>query len=106
MVEYIREQLSEEELLCQLAEEATELAQAALKLRRAYDGSNPTPVTGEKAFTNLQEEIADVKLLLKVLGMDGPNDRAKHSHIMQVKTARWARRLEALKRGKENDGKE
>ena len=36
MIEYIREQLSKEELLCQLAEEASELAQAALKLRRVY----------------------------------------------------------------------
>jgi hypothetical protein len=31
------------ELLAGVAEEAAELAQAALKLRRAYDGTNPTP---------------------------------------------------------------
>lgn len=32
--------LPKEELLCQLAEECTELAQAALKLRRAITGVN------------------------------------------------------------------
>ena len=63
-----------------------------------YDGSNPTPTTAEKAYANLQEEIADVKLLLKVLGLDGPNDRAKHAHIAQLKLTRWARRLEALEK--------
>lgn len=31
------------ELLAGLAEEAAELTQAALKLRRCYDGTNPTP---------------------------------------------------------------
>ena len=35
--------LPETEILAQLAEEASELAQAALKLRRALDGTNPTP---------------------------------------------------------------
>ena len=67
MIEYIQEKLTTEELLCQLAEEATELAHAALKLRRVYDGSNPTPTTDAEAIGNLHEEIADVKLLLKLL---------------------------------------
>ena len=35
--------LPKTEILAQLAEEASELAQAALKLRRALDGTNPTP---------------------------------------------------------------
>ena len=33
-IEYIASKLSREDILCQLAEEASELAQAALKLRR------------------------------------------------------------------------
>lgn len=33
------------DLLCQLAEEASELAQAALKLKRAMEGTNPTPMS-------------------------------------------------------------
>lgn len=35
--------LPKAEILAQLAEEASELAQAALKLRRAIDKENPTP---------------------------------------------------------------
>lgn len=35
--------LPKTEILAQVAEEASELAQAALKLRRALDGTNPTP---------------------------------------------------------------
>lgn len=35
--------LPKTEILAQLAEEASELAQAALKMRRALDGTNPTP---------------------------------------------------------------
>ena len=42
--------LSREELLAQLAEECSEAAQAALKLRRAGSGENPTPVSEEDAF--------------------------------------------------------
>ena len=37
--------LPEEELLAKLAEECSEAAKAALKLRRARDGVNPTPVS-------------------------------------------------------------
>jgi len=44
-LEKIRKMLTEDELLCQLAEEAAELSQAALKLRRVLTGVNPTPVS-------------------------------------------------------------
>ena len=93
MVEFIRQHLSQEELLCQLAEEASELAQAALKLRRTLSTVNPTPVSYGEAFDNLNEEIVDIKLLLKCLRLDGPNDRAEHVHIMQQKAARWVKRI-------------
>ena len=93
MIDYIQKTLPTAELLAQLAEEAAELSQAALKLRRVYDGTNPTRTTYEDALGNLHEEIADIKLLLKVLELDDPNKRAKHAHIMQEKVARWERHL-------------
>lgn len=55
------------ELLAQLAEECSEAAQAALKLRRAGSGENPTPVSEEDAFHKLIEELADVMLSASVL---------------------------------------
>lgn len=48
----IIDHLSQGEILAQMAEELAEAAQAALKLRRALDDSNPTPnmsKCGEKA---------------------------------------------------------
>ena len=46
----ILHRLPPEELLCQLGEECGELAQAALKLRRARTDKNPTPRTREECM--------------------------------------------------------
>lgn len=81
------------ELLAGLAEEASELAQAALKLRRAYDGTNPTPVTEEDAYDALLEEIADVELYLDQLSIN----RQRIEEIKGVKAFRWVKRLERIK---------
>ena len=60
-IDIIRDNVHELERLAQLAEEAAELAQAALKLRRVYKRTgNPTPVTLQGAYQNLLEELADV----------------------------------------------
>lgn len=48
-------------MLEQMAEEAAELAQAALKLARVLRAENPTPVTLEEAKMNLTEEFTDVQ---------------------------------------------
>ena len=81
------------EILCQLAEEAAELAKAALKLRRAIDGCNPTPVTREEAEKKLEEEIADVEVCLNVLGYHTDEHLFTQSEIMQEKLERWSNRL-------------
>jgi hypothetical protein len=57
---YIRSTLSDRDLLEQLAEEAAELSQAALKLIRADGGTNPTPIDESAAFDSLEEEFMDV----------------------------------------------
>lgn len=93
MIEFIQETLSKEELLAQLAEEATELAHAALKLRRVYDGTNPTPVKRSEAFSNLMEEIADVELVLIVLRYDNSMLLGEKHKLMDAKLKRWADRL-------------
>jgi NTP pyrophosphatase (non-canonical NTP hydrolase) len=88
---YIRSTLRRDELLCGLAEEAAELAQAALKLRRAIDCSNPTPVREAEAYEKLLEEVADVRLYEDMLRLH--NDNAKMSKIRKEKVTRWADRL-------------
>ena len=56
------------ELLAGMAEEAAELSQAALKLRRTIDKSNPTPVSTGEASHKLNEEFADVVLCAAEIG--------------------------------------
>lgn len=93
-IEVIREKLPVGELLCQLAEEANEMGKAALKLRRAITGINPTPVTVQEAYDNLLEEIGDVNNSLEALGYDGSLDRVRASLAANEKLHRWADRLE------------
>lgn len=83
-----------DELLCQLAEEASELAQAALKLRRTLSNVNPTPTTRREAEDALLEEIADVKLCLHVAGLESCPRKIKVNGIISSKAARWLKRLE------------
>lgn len=59
--------LSEPVRLEQLAEEAAELAHAALKLSRILRGENSTPVPEESARKHLTEEIADVMVVVDSL---------------------------------------
>lgn len=92
MIEYIREQLPVEELLAMLAEEAAELAHAALKLRRVYDGTNPTPVRASDAFAALREELADVRLCARVLGLN--QSQVEQDKIIDRKLTRWCERLQ------------
>ena len=92
--EYIREQLPDEVLFVQLAEEATELAHAAMKLRRTYDTINPTPVTYSEALEALKEEIADVRLLLVVLGYNQYS--LEIGRTMRAKLERWVQRLKEV----------
>lgn len=93
-IEKIRAAMPEAELLCLLAEEAAELAQAALKLRRCLTGVNPTPTPIEEAEANLREELADVRLVAEVLDR-GTRIQNQIDSIAAGKLGRWEKRLEA-----------
>lgn len=88
----VKKRLSDEDLLCQLAEECSELTQAALKMRRAMTGTNPTPVGTNEAAMSIIEEIADVLLILRVLGY--PHETQDVEPIQIQKLFRWVRRLD------------
>lgn len=81
-----------------LAEEGAELAQAALKLRRAYDGTNPTPKTVGECLDNPQEEVADVLLSLRIYceadHIDFEDFLDGMDEIMIKKSDRWIERLQ------------
>ena len=96
----ISDYLPKTEILAQLAEEASELSQAALKLRRALDGKNPTPKSVEECEANLLEEVADVKVALGAYVEDAkPCVRAvvteEIGKTADRKLDRWLSRLQA-----------
>nr|DAH53414.1 MAG TPA: nucleoside triphosphate pyrophosphohydrolase [Caudoviricetes sp.] len=95
----IVEKVGVEEVLAQLAEESSELSQAALKLRRKLTDKNPTPTRIEICSDNFTEEIADVILCLNILGWLTTYKRAKIEEIKEYKLDRW---LERLKEVEEN----
>lgn len=94
-IDTIRAALPEDELLVQLAEEAAELAHAALKLRRCKVRLNPTPVLPMQAEANLIEELADVQLVAEVLDR-GTRIKNQLDGIAESKLGRWAKRLEEV----------
>lgn len=87
---YVSENLTERETLEQLAEEAFELAQAALKLIRAKKlSNNSTPMTEDDANMNLAEEIDDVIMCVCLYYGGMP-----FSDVMAMpKWKRWVERL-------------
>ena len=98
-INFIAEKVGKEEILAAVAEEATELAQAALKLRRAYDGRNYTPNTDYMCLKNMAEEMADLELCIEVLKNSLPGEQViflnnRKPAIKNKKLDRWVERLE------------
>ena len=87
--------LPKTEILAQLAEEASELAQAALKLRRALDGTNPTPKSVEDCQKAFEEEYADVMVCMVALDSLGYRKMYDRVEIIaSEKYYRWLHRLQ------------
>ena len=104
-LEYIAANLSDEDILCQIAEEAAELAKAVLKLRRVITETNPTPVSDEEAVDSIIEEYADTIGAFEVwaakCGGDGVRIvGADIAEIIDKKYSRWAQRI---KEGKNHE---
>lgn len=93
-LERLRALLPECEALTSLAEECSELAQAALKYRRCLDGTNWTPKTEEECLDNLREEIGNVMCCLVAAGFVTEDQPVGHL-LSRAKADRWLSRLEA-----------
>lgn len=100
--------LPKTEILAQMAEKASKLALVALELRRALDGTNPTPKSVEECLENIQEEMADVFVCLTMFGKSAERDgiliynryMEKVIKIEDEKEARW---LSHLKEKEQSD---
>ena len=102
-IEYIAANLSIEDILCQIAEEAAELSKAALKLRRVLTGTNPTPVSYEDAIYNLIEEYTDTVVAFMAYAKKSEIDTEVYelsNENIESKFYRWAKRI---KEGKKRD---
>lgn len=93
---FIIDEIGEAACLEQLAEEAAELAQAALKMARIIRGENPTPLTKENGLKALKEEIADVRVCLRVL-QENQFDFSDTTDLEATKFKRWIRRLQGIR---------
>lgn len=97
-IKRINELLFKGEIAAQLAEESTELAHAALKLRRTLTSSNPTPVTYDQALEMMAEELADIFVCVDALRYKLPGVKQvillRENATMLDKAARWVQRLE------------
>ena len=99
-IEYIAANLSEEDILCQISEEADELAKAALKLRRAITQTNPTPVTAEKAADNLIEEYGDTVVACVAYFMKHNLIDRKYVDVLEQSNTKYSRWAQRIKEGK------
>lgn len=88
-IQHIRQSVPLPDLYMQLAEEAAELSQAAIKIARYLRGVNPTPLTKQEVRKNLVEEYTDVVNV-------GYNILDIHPDwlLSDYKLYRWSKRLE------------
>lgn len=84
-------------MLEQLAQEATELAHAALKLARIERGENPTPVLKEDAMDHLIEEYTDVVQCAEELSLVPNREQIKLKKMRFEE--RWKEEHENCKNG-------
>lgn len=87
----IQKRMSQAALYDILAEEATELAHAALKMSRKLRNESPTPMSMSDITAYVIEEFTDVTLCAKVL------DILPDDELMAFKQNRWTERLLAEK---------
>lgn len=93
----IIEKIGEPAVLEQLAEECSELTQAALKLARKMRDENPTPKTEAECWESLKEEMADVMLCMDTYMEKYSNDfYVEVATIRDEKKARWEQRIKEM----------
>lgn len=84
----IERRTGREYMLRQLAEEAVELAQAALKLIRAEKGETPMPV--DRARRHFIEELADLDIMTTWARRHEMNKR-EFSQLLDIRTGKLER---------------
>ena len=96
-IDYIANNISELVVLMALAEEASELSKAAMKLARAKGLlDNPTPISVEQAEADLIEEYNDLLNCIDVL-CEMSSLAIEDMDLRMRKCRRWAERIKSYK---------
>ena len=96
-IDYISKNISELAVLMALAEEASELSKAAIKLARAKGLlDNPTPISVEQAEADLIEEYNDLLNCIDVL-CEMSSLAIEDMDLRMRKCRRWAERIKMQK---------
>lgn len=91
-MDYLRASLTAEDMWGQLAEEASELAQAALKMQRYVVGTNPPRKAFADLVTDIIEERGDVLICLELLRFGTVEElpwRGGDKAYLDKKLSRW-----------------
>lgn len=83
----ILSKIGEEAMWMQLAEECSELSQAALKMARIIHNTNPTPITHDEALRMVFEEYTDIVQCASYLSLMLDYEQ------MKKKETRWINRI-------------
>lgn len=87
--------IGEEAMWLQLAEEASELSQAACKMARYLHGTNPVAKSETSIRSDIIEEFSDVLNCARHLAIP------IHEEIINNKNCRWISRIERMNNGVE-----
>ena len=97
-IEYVADNISELSALIALAEEASELSKAAMKLARAKGLlDNPTPISVEQAEADLIEEYNDLLNCIFMLQRVSGLTVSENTVLRDSKYRRWAVRIRSYK---------
>ena len=97
-IDYISNNISELAVLIALAEEATELSKAAMKVARAKGLlDNPTPISTKQAEADLIEEYNDLLICVGVLNKMPSLTICVDVDLRKRKCRRWAERIKNYK---------
>ena len=80
------------------AEEAVELAHAALKMARKLRGENPTPKSMDDIIDALTEELGDIQINIDKILEYGIVSKADVDAVKEFKRKRWEERLREKKK--------
>ena len=93
MKDDILARVGDEAMWLQLAEEASELSQAASKMVRYIHGTNPVYINGERIVDTTELRANVIEELMDVMNIAEHLSIPYHAGVVKTKNQRWRERL-------------